>query len=63
MIDFDTGDDTLTGKIFDEVLAVVGKLTGGLVEEDDAVDVVCETVGGEENITIVTAIVIGVGNT
>ena len=62
MVDFDAGDDALTSDIFDEVLSVVGKLTGGFVEENDTVDMVREAVGGEENVAVIAAIVVGVGD-
>ena len=62
MIDFDAGDDTFTSKVVDKVLTVVGKLTGGFVEEDDAVDIVRETVGGEEDIAVIAAVVVGIGD-
>ena len=40
LIDFDAGDDTLGCEVINEILAVIGELFGGFVEEDDAVDMV-----------------------
>ena len=62
LVDFDTGNDTPSGEEVDEVLAVVGELAGGFVEEDDAVRVVLEAFGGEEDVAIVAAVVVGVGD-
>ena len=62
MVDFDAWNDAFRGEKIDEVLAIVGRLVGGLVEENDTIDVVCEIWGGEEDIAVVAAVVVGVGN-
>ena len=41
-------------------MAVVGELTCGFVKKDNAVDVFFKVRGGEEDVTIVTAIFVGI---
>ena len=60
MVDFDARDDALAGEEIDEILAVVGVLAGGFVEEDDAADVVCDAGSGEEDVAVITTVVVGV---
>ncbi len=62
MIDFDAWNDALRGEEIDEILAVVGLLASGFIEENDTVDVVFEVGGGEEKVAIIATIVVGVGN-
>ena len=62
LVDLDAGDDAFGCEEIDEILAVIGELMGGLIEEDDAVDVVFEIGGGEEDVAVVAAIFVGVGD-
>ncbi len=57
LVDFDAWDDATTCEKIYEVLAVVGCLAGGFVEENDAVDVFFEVICGKENIAVVAAVV------
>ena len=60
MIDFDPRNNAATGEEINEALAVVGKLTSSFVEENDAVDVIFEIWGGEENVAIVATIFVSI---
>ena len=60
MVNFDTWDNASSDEEINKILAVVGGLTCGFVEEDDAVDVFFEIWGGKEDITIITAIFVGI---
>ena len=62
MVDFDARNDALAGKIIDEVLAVVGNLTGGFIKENNTINVIGETWRGEEDVAIATAIVVSIGD-
>ena len=60
MVNFDARNDSATSEKIDEVLAVVGELTSSFVEENDAVDVIFEIWGGEENVAIVATIFVSI---
>ena len=62
LVDLDAGDDTLTGEMVDEILAIIGNLTGGFIKEDDAVNVIGETWGGKEDIAVVATIIISISD-
>ena len=62
MVDFDARDDAFAGEVFGVILAVVGDLASGFVKKNDAIDVVLEMWCGEEDIAVVAAIIIGVGD-
>ena len=62
MVNFDAGDDAFTDKKIGEVLAVVGVLMGSFVEENNTVDVVFKFGGSEEEVTVVAAVIVGVGD-
>ena len=62
LVDFDAGNDAFSSEIVYESLAIVGKLTSGFVKKNDAINVVFETFGSEEDIAIITTIVVSVGN-
>ena len=56
MVDFDARDDTMGNEIVRDSLAVVGKVAGGFIKEDDTADVVFDIFGREEEITVVVTI-------
>lgn len=62
LVDFDARDDALASEIINEILTVIGNLTGGLIEENDTIDVVGETRGSKEDIAIVATIIVGIGD-
>ena len=60
MVDFDAWYNAFASEVFDDVLTVVGEITGGFVEENDTVDTVFKTFGGEKDVAIIATVVVGV---
>lgn len=62
LVDLDPRDDALLVHDLDEGLAILGGLVEGLLEEDRARDVLPEARGGQEELAVRAAVVLGVGD-
>ena len=58
-VDLDAGDDALALEQLHQRRAVGGVLADGLVEEDDAADVVADVLRGEQHLAVVAPVLLG----
>ena len=60
MIYLDAGDNLFRGEQFNEILTRGRGLMGGFFEKNDAIDIIGEIRGGEENVTISATVLGGI---